>query len=162
MQKPEPPAPIIPIAPRAGLWWEDSYIVMQRGWAEAKRRQALLWGGGAFLVAAALMALITSVVYEHDSKVSTTLRGTAVAVVGSVIGLDFGYRYGQCVGLGTRNPPPAIGAQVRIFYDPNDACRSVDYDPVARQRSDLIWLLVFSAVFTLAVGSAGWDATRQR
>jgi hypothetical protein len=121
-----------------------------------------MWGIGAFLAAAALMALIMSVVYGHDSKVSTTLRGTAIAVVGKSIGLDFGYTYGQCTGFGTLDPPPARGTLVRIFYDLNDPCQSVAFDPAARQRSDLIWLLVFSAVFTLAVGSAGWDATRQR
>jgi len=58
--------------------------------------------------------------------------------------------------------PPAIGAQVRIFYDPNNPCQSLDYDPASRKRSDLTWLVVFSAVFSLAVGSAAWDFARQR
>jgi len=124
------------------------------------KRNAWLWGGLAGLLAAGLMALITSVVDSHDSTVAERLNANTLAVVGKVVGLDYAYSFGACYGLGTRNPPPAIGAQVRIFYDPTNPCQGLDYDPVARQRSDLTGLGLFSAVFSLAVGSAAWDFAR--
>ncbi len=132
--------------------------------AWAKKRRPWVWGGLAFLLAAALMALVISVVYGHDSKVSVALRATTLGTVVNVNPRGYQYRYANnaCAGDGTQSPSLAIGAQVRIFYDPNKLCDNLDYDPVARQRSDLIWLLGFSAVFALAVGSAGWDAAKPR
>jgi hypothetical protein len=129
----------------------------------ARWRRAWL-AGGAMLAAVSLMAAITSVVYAHDSKIATRLSASTLAVVTNVNGPNYGYRYDsdQCAGGGSRNPPPVTGTQLPIFLDPHNRCDNVDYDPVARRRSDLIWLLAFSTVFSLVVGSAGWDAARQR
>ena len=131
-------------------------------WASATRRRAWLLGGGMFLVAGIVMALITSVVYGHDSKVAATLSASTLAVVDKVQKPDFDYAYGSCGGIGTWSPLPAIGTMIRIYYNPNDQCVSVTYDPAERRRSNLMSLLAFSAVFTVAVGTAGWDAARQR
>ena len=130
--------------------------------ANPKSRQRWLWGTGGFLIAGALMAFIVSVVYSHDSRIAARLSAPALAVVLNVNGPNFGYRYGACTGGGTLRPPPAVGAQLHIFYDPTDPCDNINYDPVARQRSDLAWLLVVSALISLGVGSAGWDVARQR
>jgi hypothetical protein len=142
--------------------WQGTWLM--HAWAVAKWRRAWWAGGGAVLLAVALMATITSVVYAHDSKIATRLSATTLAVVTNVNGPNYGFRYDgdQCAGGGSRNPPPAAGTQLRIFLDPNNRCDNVDYDPVARQRSDLMWLLMFSGVFSLVVGSASWDAARHR
>lgn len=145
-------------------------------WAKATKDRAWLWGSGAFLLAGAVMWLVTSIVYGHDSTVATNLHATRLATVTAVVGFNFAYQYAtpfrddlapvliirECRGNGTLNPPPALGTQVLIYYDPNDPCRSMPANPVALQQTDLGWLLGLSVVFSLAVGSAAWDYARQR
>lgn len=140
--------------------WRGAPLISS--WLKADGRRDWLIGGVAALLAGALMALITSIVYSHDSKVATNLHATTLAVVTVVNKPNYDYGYGTCIGFGTENQPPTVGTQVRIFYNPNDPCQNLPYDPVALERSDLIWLLVFSAVVSLAVGSAAWDFARQR
>lgn len=124
--------------------------------------QARFWGVSAFLVATAFMALVTSVVYGHDSSIHGNLRATRLAIVTAVNGSAYTYSYDTCTGTGSANPPPVVGKEVRIFYDPNAPCENAAYDPATRERFDLISLLVFSALFSLAVGSAAWDFARRR
>jgi len=129
--------------------------------AQVKEWRARWWGVGAFVLAAALMALVGSVVYGHDSTVVRNLRATRLAVVTAVNDSIYTYTYETCKGNGSRYPPPTVGSQVRIFYDPSAPCENLAYDPAPQERSDLMWLLVFSVVFSPVVGSAVWDATRQ-
>jgi hypothetical protein len=116
------------------------------------------------------MAFVTTVINSHNSAVATNLSATRMVVVTAVNGPNFSYYYNgktnsaefECIGDGSHSPPFTIGTQVRIFYDPNRPCHNVSYDPLPQQRSDLKWLLAFSVLLPLAVGSAVWDAVRQR
>jgi len=122
-----------------------------------------VWGAVAFLVAAALAALVSWIVYNYDSMVAARLSATTLAVVTNVNPTGYIYRYNNnaCIGDGTRKSPPPLGTQVRIVYDPSHPCDNLDYDPLARRGSDLKWLIGGSTLFSLAVGSAVWDATRR-
>ncbi len=110
------------------------------------------------------MALVTSVVYIHDSEVAGRLTATTLAVVTAVNPTGYLYRYDndRCTGGGAQRPPPILGTQLRIYYDPNHRCDNLPDDPVKRVRSDLIELVAFSVVFSIIVSSAGWDAARSR
>jgi len=131
-------------------------------WARDDARRAWLSGGIALLLAAVVMAFVASVVYGHDSVVVTNLHATRVAVVSAVSGPNYAYVCGICKCTGSHSPPLAVGAQVVVHYNPNDQCQSTPGDPIAQQRTDLAWLLGFSVVFSLGVGSGAWDFARRR
>jgi len=123
-------------------------------------KRSLRWTVGAFLITAGMLAFVTSVVYSHDSTVALNLHAIRLATVTDVSRADFSYRYDTCIGTSTQYPPPRIGSQVPIFYNPNVPCQNAAFDPVGRKRSDLTWLLGFSVILTLAVSSAAWDFAR--